>query len=281
MTVITTSNKQRRSPRNGILIALLVVVAIIGTVLFMVSRTSKPHQPTPPPISDGGTIEAHKPEKAPAKSPEETAKPTTTENQVDAPVAEQQLTEPDKTSEPPKSTRPKTPEELGLPIHDKEEKQKIRKSFDTNTERIISGFANTKRGYAPPPLLNLPMGENLMEILERDIVIYDDDDEKVQKAKENCAALKEELKKYIADGGTAENFLSWYHNELTKDFNTWKESQMYIVELMKQGMVTEADEYMAKANEALEKAGIRTVTIPENLRKLGESKLKELQEKGQ
>ena len=281
MPVITTSNKQRRSPRNCILIALLVVVAILGTVLFMVSSNSKPHQPTPPPVSDGGTIEVHKSEKALARSPEETATTTITEKNSDAPLAEQPIAESDTTLEQSQSTRPKTPEELGLPIHDKEEKKKIRQAFATSTERIISGFANTKRGYAPPPLLNLPMGENLMEILERDIVIYDDDDEKIQKAKENCAALKEELKMYIAEGGTAENFLSWYHNELTKDFNTWKESQMYIVELMKQGMVMEADEYMAKANEALEKAGIRTVTIPENLRKLGESKLKELQEKEQ
>lgn len=278
MAVITTSNKQRRSPRNCILIALLVVVAILGIVLFMVSRNSKP---TPPPVSDGGTIEVHKTEKALARSPEETATTTITEKHSDAPLAEQPIAESDTTLEQSQSTRPKTPEELGLPIHDKEEKKKNRQAFTTSTERIISGFANTKRGYAPPPLLNLPMGENLMEILERDIVIYDDDDEKIQKAKENCAALKEELKKYIAEGGTAENFLSWYHNELTKDFNTWKESQMYIVELMKQGMVMEAYEYMAKANEALEKAGIRTVTIPENLRKLGESKLQELHEKEQ
>ena len=172
-------------------------------------------------------------------------------------------------------TKSKSPEEQGLQIVNMKEEAKVKKAFDSRTETIISGLANTKRGFMPPPQFQLPIQESLTDILNQDIVIYDDDDEHIVQVKENCAALKGQLKNYIAEGGTPENFLSWYHNELTKDYNTWKESQMYIVALMKEGAITEAEEYMVEANKALTAAGIRNVTIPDNLRKLAEKKLEE------
>ena len=271
--IVTTSSRKSKKASSPVILITAVLVIVAGAFIYF--RVGKGEKPVAP-VAEIPVAIAKKSVTASPKAVIETTTATHNEptesndNEVAEVVNEQKTTV--------VKEKPKTAEELGLPIVNKKEKAKVRRVFDTNTERIISGFANTKRGFPPPPLLNIPFGENLNEILNSDIVIYEDDDERTVAIKENCAQLKEEMKQYIADGGTPENFLAWYHNELSKDYNSWKDSQQYIVQLMKEGMIQEAEEYMEKANAELTKSGIRNVTIPDNLRKLAEKKLKELEQ---
>lgn len=137
--------------------------------------------------------------------------------------------------------------------------------FSSTTEQVISGMANTRPGYPPPIIIRLPMGEDIGEILNRPVDIFEDDDEKTVEIKENLAKMKEEMKQYIAEGGTAENFLLWYHNELSKDYEDWKAAQNYVVQLLKDGNLEEAEQYAAEANADLSKRGVRNVKLPANL----------------
>ena len=141
----------------------------------------------------------------------------------------------------------------------------IRRPFTTGTDQIIAMFANVKLGYAPPPFFNLPMNENVEKMLAKDIALYDDDDEKVVESKENTARMKQELKKYIAEGGKPENFLAYYHAELTKAYDEWKGSQQYVVELLRAGDKQGAEKYVLEQNVKFQERGIREVALPTNL----------------
>lgn len=151
------------------------------------------------------------------------------------------------------------------PAAEESGKEKRRRIFSTSTEQVISGFANTRPGYPPPMLMRMPPAEDLEAILDKPIDIYDDDDERVAEAKENCARMKEELKQYISEGGTAENFLLWYHNELSKDYEEWKSAQHHVVRLLRDGDLEGAERYAAEKNAELTGRGVRNVTLPEAL----------------
>lgn len=275
-SIVTNSHHGKNSKFNTISIVIALVLLLVAC-LVVFFRYKKTSLPSAKPIAMKDLLFLAPDEKTEEQIESKHETPVNIENEVQSSLPKDKNTSAKKNNVSEAQGINQPPPE-NYQVYDPTEKAKIIKAFDSNTERIISGLANTKRGFIPPPMFNLPMQENVMEILDKEIVIYEDDDDKIAQAKENCALLKEELKKYIAEGGTPESFLSWYHNELSKDYNTWKDSQMYIVQLMKEGMVTEAEEYLEKANEELTKAGIRNVTIPENLRKLGEKKLKELQE---
>lgn len=144
-------------------------------------------------------------------------------------------------------------------------REKPKRTYPTIAESVISGFANTRPGYPPPAMLRLPTAESIEEILDTPIEIAEDDDETTVALKENCARMKEEMKAYIADGGTAENFLLWYHNELTKDYNDWRASQQRIVQLLKDGELEEAERFAEEANADFAARGIRSVMLPQRL----------------
>ena len=170
-------------------------------------------------------------------------------------------------SMPPVSTNPLAPilDEKNAPVADLLATNKPQRYFSSGTEQIISGFANTKPGNPPPPLLNLPMGENVMEILKRDIVVYNEDNDHAVEIKENTARMKQALRDYIKEGGTPETFLAYYHNELAKDYNEWKSAQQHIVRLLQDGDMIGADSYAIEQNTKFKDRGIKSVVLPANL----------------
>lgn len=170
-------------------------------------------------------------------------------------------------STPPISNNPLAPilDEKSAPVADLLATNKPQRYFSSGTEQIISGFANTKPGNPPPPLLNLPMGENVMEILNRDIVVYNEDNDRAVEIKENTARMKQALKDYIKEGGSPETFLAYYHNELAKDYNEWKSAQQHVVKLLQDGDSTSAESYAIEQNTKFKDRGIKSVVLPANL----------------
>ena len=137
--------------------------------------------------------------------------------------------------------------------------------YESGTERVINMIANARLGNPPPPLLNLPPGENITNILNRDIVVYDTDSKQTEAEKTNVAYVKQLIKDYMKDGGTPETFLKYYHAELTKAFEERNAVQKYTADLIKAGDQKGALKYMEEANKELTKKGMRPITIPPGL----------------
>lgn len=139
--------------------------------------------------------------------------------------------------------------------------------YSSGTEKVINMIVNTRPGSMPPPLLRLPKGENIAEILNRDIIVFDDDSEKTVAEKENVAYAKTLLKAYIDGGGNAEDFLDHYHKTLSDAFNERQASQKYTMELLRAGDKEGAEKYMAEKNEELKAKGIMPIQIPKFMRR--------------
>jgi len=138
--------------------------------------------------------------------------------------------------------------------------------YSSGTERLINMIVNTQLGAPPPPLLMLPPGEDIGKILESNILVFDDDDEKTQQEKENVAYAKQLLKAYLAEGGTTETFLKYYHGELTKAFEEWREAQKQMMGLLKAGDAKTAAEYLEAQNKVFEERGIRQIALPPGIK---------------
>ena len=139
--------------------------------------------------------------------------------------------------------------------------------FKTGTEQVISWIANTRLGDAPPPLPNLPLKENIAAILNKDVLLYDDDSKQVEDIKYNVANAKQMLKDYIAKGGDPQEFLAYYHTELKNAHSEWMKSQKQVIELHQAGDAKATLAYIEEQNKALQAKGIKPLIIPPALRK--------------
>lgn len=164
---------------------------------------------------------------------------------------------------PAASTAPTEAAQDAVPAQEDPPKhERPRRVFSSPAEQVISSFANARPGYPPPIMMRFPAGRSVEEILDTPVEILEDDDEATVALKENCARLKEDIRAYIAEGGTAENFLLAYHNELSKDYEDWQSSQRRIVQLLKEGALEEAERFAEAANADFAARGVRQVTLP-------------------
>ena len=134
--------------------------------------------------------------------------------------------------------------------------------YSSGTERVINMIVNAQLGSPPPPLLQLPPGEDIEEILGRDILLFDDDDDKMRQEKENVAYAKQLLKEHLGQGGTTETFLRHYHGQLTQAFDEWREAQKKATLLLKSGDEKAASEFIEMQNLNFSARGIRPIMPP-------------------
>lgn len=158
---------------------------------------------------------------------------------------------------------------------------KVPRLFSTTTEQVISWIANTIPGSTPPPLPRLPVNEstNIVAILNSDIPLYDDDSEKIVEIKFNVAHAKQLLKEYLAQGGKAEEFLTYYHKELWSSHKEWRDAQKQVLDLQKTGDEEGAVKYYQEQSKVLQGKGIKPIMLPPSLSHLlpkeAENKTKE------
>jgi hypothetical protein len=133
----------------------------------------------------------------------------------------------------------------------------VQVGLSSGAERVLNMVFSSKLGAPPPPIFQIPFKEstNLIEILKRDIIVYDDDTQATIEWKENLAYAKNLLKEYIQQGGEVENFITYYQNELAKAFYERQELQQLYSELLKAGNTEMSDQYFTLANEELAKKG--------------------------
>ena len=88
--------------------------------------------------------------------------------------------------------------------------------FRNGTEQVIAWIFSCPIGDMPPFLPDLPESEmaDMANIIDSPNHAADGDSEDVLAVKGTIAAVKEELKAYLANGGSAKEFLKFYHGKL-------------------------------------------------------------------
>lgn len=143
--------------------------------------------------------------------------------------------------------------------------------FATATEQVMAWIFTTKVGDVPPPLPRLPIKDeaHLVEILFNNVPVKDGDSAKTAYAKENVQLAKDELKKFIKEGGSPNEFFEYYHGQLVDAHREWNESRKEAMRVCREDPMIARD-YIRAINSRLEKKGIKPVTIaPGYLTKYG------------
>jgi len=147
--------------------------------------------------------------------------------------------------------------------------------FRSGLEQVMGWVFTTEVGDMPPPLPRVPDFDivHLKEILESKCEVKADDTAKQADAKNTVEFAKEELKKYLEKGGSPDEFLQYYHDQL-------KTAYLHRKMVMDQVMMTMrddpdlAEDFLKEANKGLAEKGIKEVVIPERLRRSVENSRK-------
>ncbi|MBR4170995.1 MAG: hypothetical protein IKR48_05030 [Kiritimatiellae bacterium] len=137
-----------------------------------------------------------------------------------------------------------------------------RKPIFTNaTEQVLGLIVSKRLGDMPPPIFRLPPDEKILETLNSVIEIQEDDDEATVEMKENVAYAKEEMRKFMLEGGTAQEFVRQYHQQLQKAHQEWFTEQREFLRLRKEDP-EKAMAYAEETNKRLAEKGIKPLIIP-------------------
>jgi hypothetical protein len=139
-------------------------------------------------------------------------------------------------------------------------------AYKSGAEQVLNMIMNKQLGDVPPPLPTLHPSErtNIVAILGRDIVVYDEDSEKSLQQKANVAQAKQLMKDYIAKGGTPEEFLRYFRDELAKAYKEWMTTQKTLMELSKTDREA-ALKYAEEQGKILAEKGIKPLVLPVGL----------------
>ena len=144
--------------------------------------------------------------------------------------------------------------------------------YKTGTEQVLDWIFYTKVGdHPPPPLPQVSQFElnHIDEILDSVNEINDDDDKSMVERKQIVDEVKKELKKYLEDGGSVQDFLEHYRNELVAAHEM---KSMVASEIDKEINESENSEksikFIEKANRVLEDRGIPAVELTEDQKEI-------------
>lgn len=139
------------------------------------------------------------------------------------------------------------------------------RDYPSGLEQVLSWIVNKQLGDTPFILPRLNQKEEFAKILERDLIVYDNDSEKSVIQKANVAQAKQMLKTYLAQGGNVEDFLSYYHTQLLEANRMWRTAQNEITALSKTGEPNEVRAYAQELNKKLAEKGIKSIRLPKHL----------------
>lgn len=139
-------------------------------------------------------------------------------------------------------------------------------AYKSGAEQVLNMIMNKQLGDVPPPLPTLHPSErtNIVAILSRDIIVYDEDSEKSLQQKANVAQAKQLMKDYIAKGGTPEEFLRYFRDELATAHKEWLTTQKTLMELSKTDREA-ALKYAEEQGKILSEKGIKPLILPVGL----------------
>ena len=141
----------------------------------------------------------------------------------------------------------------------------------SGTDQVLLGIFSRSLGDMPLPLpARLPERDlkRMTEILIEQPMDKADDSEMEKFDKETLRLAKQEARKFIKDGGTIEEFIRHYHDELTRAYHERTDAQRYMVKIYRDGEDAEVVTKMVETiNKKLESRGIKKIRNPVSLGK--------------
>lgn len=141
------------------------------------------------------------------------------------------------------------------------------RTFKTPVEQVMNWIFNCKVGLMPPlPPMEMSEAEirQLPEILDRQLEIGEGDTEERAMRKMAVQEAKDELKKYLAEGGNPNDFLRHYYWELRKAFDLRNDGENAIRKAMSEEDPEVARSFYKQVNEHLQEKGIEKVKLAED-----------------
>ena len=142
------------------------------------------------------------------------------------------------------------------------------RAFSSGTEQVMSWIFTTRLGDPPPPLPKLSIFDevHMAEIILNDNPASKDDSEDIKDAKETVALAKQELIKYVTEGGDVEGFLTYYRDQLAEAHHEYNAARKKVYEAYRTGFDREVcDLYLQRINAELAEKGIKEVVVPDKL----------------
>ena len=134
--------------------------------------------------------------------------------------------------------------------------------FKTGLEQRIAHIFSTTPGMPPLPLppLSVKDRKHIMEILNANHSVTEADSEEIAVLKGTVAQVKKEMARYLADGGDPDDFIRFYHNELSKCANQRREA-IKMGHKIKKESPDLYDDYVKQVNETLRADGIKEIPL--------------------
>ncbi len=140
-----------------------------------------------------------------------------------------------------------------------------RRIFVHDSECYLSNFAIPGEQVPPTPF-EKDMVEDLMKALDEPITVdMNEDNETDIQMKNIVQGMKEEIKEYLKNGGTIENYLAELQKRQDREANYYSEAFAMVNKSAKEDDPAMAYELWKKTNEHLQKQGIRTMPLPRRL----------------
>lgn len=136
--------------------------------------------------------------------------------------------------------------------------------FECATDDLIAmAISGSNSGHAMPPMpTSNNADEEFRESLKKEIVINDDDPEKVKQIKQAVREGREVVKQLMAEGRTFNEIMANQQELVNGNVKLREEALKAAQELVDSGDSVGAAVYVSSANKVLEKAGADPVDVP-------------------
>ena len=162
-------------------------------------------------------------------------------------------------SEPPGAMASGEPENPELKPEKKEP------LFRRETEQMLALYVRPGM-VVPPTPLSPDIERDAIASLSEDIVITGDDTPENEQQKELVAWMKEDMRKFLAGGGTAREFFQMMEKRQEEEAELLLEARRILYELAKGGDSTATLEAHRELNEVLNTKGIAPLPLPRQFR---------------
>lgn len=141
--------------------------------------------------------------------------------------------------------------------------------FKTSTEQVMDWIFNCNVGDDPPPFVPpLDPGEmaNIGAILDRANDIVEEDTPDTAARKKMVELAKQELKQYLAQGGSASEFLHYYHQQLVTAHELRMDASRVVREYARDASPEDARRFLEETNKVLADKGIGPAMLSDKMK---------------
>ena len=134
------------------------------------------------------------------------------------------------------------------------------RAFKTGVEQLMSWVFTTEVGDMPMPIpaIGDEDRKQLSTILLSKNEVKDGDSERTIFAKESVDYAKEEMRKFIEQGGDPDEFLQYYYSQLRHAFEFRNEAQQQYYDLQEEDPKL-AEEFAQEVNKSFDEKGIKHI----------------------